>query len=375
MALASSTILKAICAVAIAVFIQHNNAASGDVAQKVKHYVCAEQNNSGDGINSTKSAGLLELHQDVVKEDHNCSMIPASFTETQHLALTYFRQPERFVKIISDCVNDDLCHIFFLHVPKTGGSTIEYQFYELFPPEQLSDPNIMYKSGSCCHNTMMRRFEADKAAHCYAKFSAYTVSVQQFLGVLDECRDMLNEEQHHLLNKPHRLIGLFSIREPHSRTISMVHEVCNFHYGRWALIKSKLCREFGDHPEDMGPICSGIFSDLDLVKEACEACDCAQHPSYWNIFLEEISIKYSNLLGLSHTKLQQTEIMSLNLNDLDSFFGNLNASLPEKFHEKFQPNTRINTETTTHCNFGMTSETFRRLENTSKVYLKLTLGL
>ena len=115
--------------------------------------------------------------------------------EMNSSALTYFRQPKKVVKLVADCVLDDKCHLVLLHVPKCAGSTLEYQFYNMFRPDQLTDPKIMPKSGSCCHNTMMTRYNANKLLHCRAKVSSYTVSVNQYLGVVNECRTILEDEK------------------------------------------------------------------------------------------------------------------------------------------------------------------------------------
>jgi hypothetical protein len=51
--------------------------------------------------------------------------------------VTYHLQPMRFTDSIASCILDVDCHIYYLHVGKTGGTTIEGFFSNvIFPPQE-----------------------------------------------------------------------------------------------------------------------------------------------------------------------------------------------------------------------------------------------
>merc|ERR1719317_1037551 len=82
--------------------------------------------------------------------------------------INYLRWPEEFVTKFANCVRGE-CHLYYWHIPKTGGTTIEQSFNKMFFKTKKT-------TSSCCGESMEKHFMAKTASYCSSKFSSYQLS-------------------------------------------------------------------------------------------------------------------------------------------------------------------------------------------------------
>ena len=113
--------------------------------------------------------------------------------------------PKRFVLTFQDCEDDPNCYVTYLHVPKTGGTTMEAALSQVFNQEPES---------SCCGSYLLDLFQKDPDHYCNSKYTSWQVDYPVYFEVLETCfqRDVTNKR---------RVLMLISFREVRS-----IHSLC-----------------------------------------------------------------------------------------------------------------------------------------------------
>jgi len=276
---------------------------------------CATEQIHHEG-NATTNASAAELRESVKLH------VPAADDRS---AINFRLQPTRFVQEMTSCFTDDDCHIYYYHFGKSGGTGFEERAETMFPP----------RLDSCCNSRLMKRFRASPQTYCDAKFSSYQVSSRDFLErIVPTC--MSN-------NKTRGLI-LVSFREPLTRTLSYIHQMCNKNF------KTRT-------PEG---------------QQACRTCSYEKDKEFWNNLVQYASGQYQELYEVVATKIPNTQVLTVDLVDLSELYRDLWKATN---HTAFTMKINANPEQTSRCNFGFKSEMFRGLRPASEIYRNMTLGI
>ena len=128
-------------------------------------------------------------------------MSPAQTVPSPLQPVMYLTEPQRFVQTFQDCEDDPHCHVTYLHVPKTGGTTMEAALSQVFhqPPES-----------SCCGSYLLDLFRQNPDHYCNSKYTSWQVDYPVYFEVLETCfrRDV---------KKKRRVLMLISFREVRSK--------------------------------------------------------------------------------------------------------------------------------------------------------------
>mmetsp|Transcript_8672 Transcript_8672/g.19064 ORF Transcript_8672/g.19064 Transcript_8672/m.19064 type:complete len:332 (-) Transcript_8672:301-1296(-) len=255
--------------------------------------------------------------------------------ETTKMPINYFAKPEKFVQNVSDCVTDKNCYIYYHHVGKTGGTSIENQFWRLFPGT---------KQKSCCFQTMLERFRKNPEKYCFKKFSSYQLMGYGLAEVIEKCMELHYKKTG---NKNTKAIVISTFREPIAKTLSSIHQVCNKNLGQRG----------------------------DPRKNACKNCDYDKDPEVWNQFLKESTRVYKSLYrDISHMDRDGVEVLTIDLVDITNFFEQLKKKLLDPFSKKIIPDKRSNKESLEYCNFKLNSAMIKGLGLAEEIYRRLSLG-
>mmetsp|Transcript_15614 Transcript_15614/g.22242 ORF Transcript_15614/g.22242 Transcript_15614/m.22242 type:complete len:336 (-) Transcript_15614:3153-4160(-) len=265
-------------------------------------------------------------------------------------ALVYHLRPDQFTRSIATCMQSPTCHIYYFHVPKTGGTSVEYQMFKIFP----STENLM----SCCNEGLMNYLIVDNYhnKYCLAKFSSYQLLGNDFQQVVAKC---LNTYLPRKKNTPfsfldssspssHNAIALFSFREPISRMLSQIHQLCNKNIE---------------------------LRDANTTK-ACFHCNYTQDVAYWDTFVQDQDYLYESLKNVMQMKIPNVQVLAMDAIHITTFFRQLQSVLPVDFQRYFESqDLEHNTESNQNCNFGLVSPMIKSLRKSMDIYRELTLGM
>ena len=263
--------------------------------------------------------------------------------------INFYRDPDAFVSAFASCASDEGCRIYYHHVGKTGGTTVETRMFDLFPPK--------FEHGtSCCGHTAMDRFQERRDDYCDAKFTSYQVKGGHFRDIVSECMSDRSEGEAGGVDggridgrPPERRssIALVSFREPIQRTLSSIHQTCN---------KNKSRRR-------------------EETRAACERCsyDIEEDRAVWDGLIKRTNLLYEGIALVSRMVIGGVQVLTIDTVDVDNFFTRLRSALSPRW-EVSTSGVR-NTESLSLCNFGMTSDIFRALTPSETIYRNLTLGI
>jgi len=224
--------------------------------------------------------------------------------------------------MFDDCARDESCHFRYWHIQKTGGSSIEYTFSYNFMHGTIMD--------SCCLKNMLERFSADVDTYCRAKFTSYEVKGDQTRQIVETCMEYL------LIS---RSIVLATYREPISRFISMVNQLCNKDAQRFV----KVCGQ-----------CASVAGSESIFY-------------WWIDFSNKV---YLSIADIAEMDMPNVQVLLLDLMYLNFLFQKLSNKLPD-FYIK---SGSINTEVKTLCSFGATSAIAEELAISANVYHNISMG-
>jgi len=246
--------------------------------------------------------------------------------------LNFHRNHNKFMDTLSSCIMDDQCHIFYHHVQKTGGTTLENRIFGAFPFHKKRT-----KHRTCCGRKVMKDYDRYQKYYCQAKFTSYQVSASQFETVVSTCMH-LNLKN----NTSSRAVALVSIRDPETRTLSNIHQICNKNSHK----RSK-----------------------DIV-EACSSCAYEKHSKVFDKFVQQTNKDYEEAFKSTRLMIPNVSVMLFDTEDMEILLGMLLKKLPNHF--SFSLNKKINQEEVTRCDFGMKSNMFKELAPARKIYRNLT---
>jgi len=237
----------------------------------------------------------------------------------------YASSPDEFVTRFADCARDKLCHFYFWHITKTGGTTIERSFYQMFslPIEK-----------ACCNNHMMERFMRDKDSYCRSKFSSYEVFGGQMRKVLETCMK---------LQPNSRAVLFFSFREPISRFFSHINHMCNINIEVRSEEWLKVCRR-----------CTYAADTEVFLNEWIE---------------KKHNQKYLSIYNITEMDVGNVQVLFLDTMDINEFVEKLKFEIQEYFNLTL---VHINIEHATRCDFRFTSAVVRELGPSSIIYRNIT---
>ena len=287
-------------------------------------------------INNTKEKDKKHQQQDSNNNNSNNNKI-----------INFHTSSNNFIKTLSSCFINKDCHVIYHHIGKTGGTNVESRFFNVFPfhPKRT-------KMSSCCSGKAVDKFNKFISYFCSSKFTAFQVRASQFDGIVSQCMDYYKTAyEKKKIKKKQSLVILASIREPASRTLSNIHQLCNKNLNR---------------------------RDEEL-KKACSACDYEKHPEAFDKIVQTTNKDY---LGIVRTvqlssKFSSGSVKSLTLDtdDIDSMFTMLQLSLSKSSNYTFPLNEKKNPEKHSRCNFGMKSTMFKNLAISREIYRNITAGL
>eukprot|EP00978_Attheya_sp_CCMP212_P020180 scaffold57416_cov80-Attheya_sp.AAC.3 len=146
-----------------------------------------------------------------------------------------------------------------------------------------------------------------------------------------------------------RMVALFTYREPNTRAVSHIHQICNRNPDR----RSK------------------------EVLDICARCSYDTDPHFFNQFHDVVKLYEQVLTNQTFLSLgEDVDFLALDNADITPFLKGLKDTLPVKYEDRFNlPNVKVNAEKRGTCDFGMTSGMMRDAYSLdSKVYRNITLG-
>lgn len=203
---------------------------------------------------------------------------------------------------------------------------MNYIFHKQFPINFTEQTG--YKENAEEH------FEKNAEVWCRLKWFSYESNGYQMRKIVETCMR---------LNPRSRAIVLFTYREPFSRLVSLVNQICNKVIGRRSV----------------------------EMQSFCKRCDCRESNS--TMLKEYIALTnemYLSVLSITQVNLNNVKVMALDILELSEFLNALNLE-PSFTH--FDTSSIVkNPEETQSCNFCITSEIMRELAPSMGVYRDLT---
>ena len=284
-------------------------------------------------------------------------------------SINYNLKPELFTATISQCLLDEQCRIIYHHVGKSGGTTLEDTFFHMYPPELKS----------CCGPKLLGKLANDEKSrekYCTAKFSSYQIIGSHVEGLVKSCmrinsddvaatssgtksenksitaNDKSKNDNDDPPRKP-RSVVLTTYREPISRTLSSIHQLCNKQ-------SNKRTNE---------------------TLEACSECRYDFGTDVWDRVVNMTNDHFEGVAEVASLQIPNVQVISLDMVDISPALDKLRERLPldaKKLKVKDIPDVPItqwrNPERKSVCSFAMTSEMIKSLGIAQTVYRNLTAG-
>lgn len=268
---------------------------------------------------------------------HNKNMTHA-IGEIQSLGFQL--NPNRYVNSFYDCALDKKCKIFYHHVAKTGGTHIEQKFQDLFKSPKLC---------SGCYATIMDRFRKRTELYCKLPFSSYQVNVTQFEQIVQTCLTYDFVE---------RALLLTSYREPLTKTVSKIHQICNKNLDRRDNYTRYMCTTQCDKYDANRGFWDKFVNvtTRDLRESQYVTQNMVHHLN-------------DNIIRNSKEKKKSVEAFAIDTIDIDTFFAKL---LDE---EDDEVEIHYNTEKKSRCDFRVSSSMMKLHTEATLIYRNLTIGM
>ena len=290
-------------------------------------------------------------------------------------SINYNLKPELFTATISHCLLDEQCRIIYHHVGKSGGTTLEDTFFHMYPPELKS----------CCGPKLLGKLANDEKSrekYCAAKFSSYQIIGSHVEGLVKSCMRInsddvtatssgsINDEQNNTADarkddhdhaqghgqgtpRRPRSVVLTTYREPISRTLSSIHQLCNKQSNK----------------------------RTDETLEACNECRYDFGTDVWDRVVNMTNDHFEGVAEVASLQIPDVQVISLDMVDISPALDRLRERLPldaKKLKVKDIPDVPItqwrNPERKSVCAFAMTSEMIKSLGVAQAVYRNLTAG-
>jgi len=278
-------------------------------------------------------------------------------------SINYNLKPELFTATISECLLDEQCRIIYHHVGKSGGTTLEDTFFHMYPP----------KHSSCCGSKLLGRlanYEESRKTYCTAKFSSYQIIGAHVPGLVKSCMrinsmDGLESEGQNTsstngnigkdgrASQQPRSVVLTTYRDPISRTLSSIHQLCNKQ-------SKKRTNE---------------------TLEACNECRYDFGTAVWDRVANMTNEHYEGVAEVASLRIPGVQVISLDMVDISPALDRLRERLPldaKKSRIKGVPVVPVpewrNPERKSVCSFAMPSEMIKSLGIAQAVYRNLTAG-
>ena len=245
------------------------------------------------------------------------------------------KDTNKFISNLSKCLTDDKCNVFYRHIGKTGGTTVEARMFQGFPFTYASK-----HQESCCGIDVMNDFKNNKEKYCNAKFTSYQISSFFLENVVKDCMDLKPDD--------HRALVLVSMRDPASRTISNIHQICN----------KKLTKRD------------------DKVLRACRDCKYeGEHIEVFNRFVDLTNEAYLDIIDVTQLPyaIPNVNVMTFDTDDINELFSLLQDEMPN--HSFLEAEEKKNPESIWNCDFALNSKMLKRLKISREIYRNLTAGI
>ena len=267
------------------------------------------------------------------------SMYSAKHRRKKTEGFTLFHSDKsRFVFAFADCLTDPNCTIQYLHERKTGGTYISYAMHRIL---SLSDEEWEHLRNDCCELYVKKWFEENPSRYCNKRFSSYQTYHDIFAHVIVEKCKQLGK----------RVVVLTSFREPLTRAVSWIHQICN----------------------------KNTRKRTSEVLEACQRCTYADDPDFYN--------QYKSLQGLDALMLSNRTfwsgmdghgMLAIDNADFNEFLHLLEGALPDSyehsFKKLFEGKQTQNVEKTQVCNFRVPSAMMKSYSDEVLLYRKIVMG-
>jgi hypothetical protein len=212
--------------------------------------------------------------------------------------INYLLETDTFLATLSSCIQDDKCHIQYLHTEKTGGTTIEKSiFRSIFPNNKIH---------GCCGEKNMKQFRNNSYDACMKPFNSHQVMGKDFQEIVQTCLQIYHQHNHtkndnykvkdhgnddrgiHKKNSTnttsgwvedntlHRMVILATFRDPIQRTLSAIHQICNKVFDKRSPRTQQACSqcsyekdtEFWDnHTTHTNQLYDSLYKDVILWQE------------------------------------------------------------------------------------------------------------
>ena len=251
---------------------------------------------------------------------------------TNNTPINYRLQTQTFLDILKSCIQNQECNIYFQHIGKTGGTTIENRFYpKLWEPSWYADG-------------IMNKFLNNTNRYCNKKFMSLQVDGKKSRQVIEMCRNKKSR-----MGKP--TVVLTAIREPISRLLSFIHQQCNEN--------SKL------RPKE--------------IQKACRNCNYEDDVEIWDDIANRSNNVYYQYQNLKlFATLENTKVLYIDTHDIDDLFNKLLEWMPEWEGDVILGKNEkqlFNPEKLQLCSFGLKSPMIKALKPSLEIYSNLTLGI
>jgi len=256
-----------------------------------------------------------------------------------NFVINFHKEENIFIDKLSDCIGNRKCKVFHHHIPKTAGTTIATNMFQVFPFLKAKKGHVVLRyPRTCCNDEMLKRFYQRKDLYCKAKFTSFEVSGSQFREIISECMK--------LSDKNTQAIVLLPFRSPESRTLSHINQACN----------------------------KNIQSRNEELRKACNDCNNAKNKKIFLDMADDTNKRFIDILEtikLSPSIPRVRHILTLEAEDVNKMFLTLRKNMP---HLKFAVKNKINIAKTNNCNFGMTSDMIDKLAPSRSIYRDLVLN-
>ena len=191
---------------------------------------------------------------------------------------------------------------------------------------------ISDKVNSCCFDDMMERFDQNKEEYCKAKFMSYVVDSTQLKSIISVCNE---------LNGPKsNTVVLVSFRDPETRTLAYINDMCRKNDNRRIFKACKLC-EYNDNTKDT-----------------------------FDYFTSNTNQVFQHILDTTNINIKNVNVMAFEMEDIERMFSLLGMRYPS-FNLLENDDSKKKEVTEQVCDFGFNSRLMKQLGQSNRIYRQL----